>query len=146
MKRPAVVLRTEPYRVLAPNTSELPLEVWTDSKYALITRLRKAERRGEVATVSDWRPMPHRPGWYSVDVRRLRRPAPAWKLPMFAGACGLALVGMTWWALGVLVGAVIANAAMIVGGLAIGVITLAAVKAFSGGGSISVTQIVNIWR
>lgn len=55
------------------------LEVWTDTRYALLTRVRTAVRRGEVRECGGFQPVPGTAGWFTVKVWRLRPPVPAWR-------------------------------------------------------------------
>lgn len=55
------------------------LETWTDSRHALQAQLRRAAKRGEIIQVGPWIPVRGYPGWFSVDVRRLKDPPPWWR-------------------------------------------------------------------
>lgn len=80
----------ERQRVITGQVVDYRLETWTDSRYALQAQIQRATKRGQVAQVSHWVPVRGCPGWYSVQVRRLKDPPPRWR-PWAIGA-GVALV------------------------------------------------------
>jgi hypothetical protein len=137
-KRPANL----PYRVLPPKVSALPTETWVDSKYVLLGRVRTAERRGEVASVSDWSPVPNWPGHYAVKVVRLKpaRSTLRRRLPALigVGAVGGALGAVVYMMIPVL----LTGLTFLIGGAA----AFGLVVALLRGGGINVTQIVNVRR
>lgn len=71
------------------------LEVWTDTRYALLARVRTAVNRGEVRECGGFQPVPGTSGWFTVKIWRLRPPVPAWRraLPWVLGGLS-ALAGV----------------------------------------------------
>ena len=122
--------------------AELDCEVWTDTWHMLRVRIKKAERRGQIATIGEYRPVPRRPGTFSVRVRRIKHPMPrwqAWGWALTGGTFGIGGAGMVIWTF----------LPQILAALAIAVVTLgvfAAAAAKLRGGSIVVNQNVSIRR
>lgn len=111
------------------------LEVWTDTRYALLARVKAATKRGEVREVGAWKTVPGAPGWYSVQVWRLKPETPAWRraAPWVAGGL-VALAGVVaaiGWALAALFSAL--AAVPVVVWVVLGVLLLA-----GGGGATTV--------
>lgn len=126
-------------RVLPPAWDRTRLETWTDQRYALLTRVRKAAARGEIREAGRWSQVPGLSGWYSVEVYRLKDPVPAWKraAPWVLGGL-VALAGVVA-AVGYLLAALFAGLAAI----PVWAWVLAAVLLFGGGGG-TVTVITKV--
>lgn len=126
-------------RVLQPRWTQ-EVEVWTDTRYALLARVRKAQKRGEVREAGAWKAVPGAPGWFSVEVRRLKDPAPAWRrvLPWVAG--GLAVAAGVVTAVGYLLAALFAGLAAV----PVWAWLLLAVVLLGGGGGTVVTVVTKV--
>lgn len=130
-------------RIAPPETT--PMETWTDTKYRLLSRVRQAERRGEIATVGDWSEVRGWPGGYSVRVQRLRRPAPRWRRPILIALGGLTLLAGLLVAGYFIVSAITGYVLMLLGAAAVAVGRLL-LAGGGGGGTVEVLQRVIIRR
>lgn len=141
--RPAEVVEARPI----PRVQDIPLETWTGQRWELKARLEKAVRRGEIAEASAWHALPGAPGWFAVKVRRLKRPAPAWRSWAIGAAavmtvvCGLGAAAFflmpVWLGYVLMVG----GASLAAGGAALWVR-----NRFGRGGNVTINQTVNVRR
>jgi hypothetical protein len=116
------------------------LETWTDTRYQLLARLKTAVKRGEVREAGSWAPVPGAPGWFSVEVRRLKAPVPAWKRALpWVGVSLVALAGVVV-AVGYLLSMLFAGLAAI----PVWAWLLAAVVLLGGGGGTVVTVVTKV--
>lgn len=134
------------HRILPPATPALPVEVWEGSRHNLGARLRVGVEKGRIATAGRMRPIEGIPGWYEIEVTRLRPDPPAWRRALLiTGAVGTVLAGLLlagWF----LVSAVMAYALMAVGVLAVGAGAVMLTRIGTGGGNITVVQNVSVRR
>lgn len=139
-RRPAAVRPQVVDARVIPAPAYQDLETWTDQRYALLARLKKATARGEIREAGAWRAVPGLTGWYSVEVRRLKEPTPIWKrvIPWaLVGIAGLAGVGAAIvWAVSALVASL--AAVPIVVWVLLGVLLL------GGGGGTVVTVVTKV--
>ncbi len=139
-KQPAIT------RILPPPTPSLPVEIWEGSRHNLGARLRVGVEKGRIATAGPMRPVRSIPGWYEIEVTRLKADPPAWRrAALTIGAVGAVLAGLLlagWF----VVSAVMAYALMITGVLAAAVGGVMLVRMGVGGGNITVVQNVSIRR
>jgi hypothetical protein len=116
------------------------VEVWTDHRYALLARVRKASARGEIREAGAWRAVPGLTGWFSVEVRRLKDPVPGWRraLPWV----GLSLAGLA--AVLALVGYALSLLFAGLAAIPVWAWVLAAIVLLGGGGGTVVTVVTKV--
>lgn len=110
IERRTVSARVMPFPLTPPPMRRDDLEVWTDTRYQLLSRVRTAAKRGEVREVGAWKPVPGAAGWFSVQVWRLKPETPRWKriLPGVLGGLALVVAGLVGigWAIATAVAAI----------------------------------------
>ena len=75
-------------RVMRPED----VEVWAGPKYQLLAKIKLGVARGEVAETGRWAPARGTPGWFVVEVRRLKQPRPRWRIMLLRGCAVLVMV------------------------------------------------------
>lgn len=146
-KDPAEVLQVLPWTPIAEPAPRIQvLETWTDTRYKLLTRVREAERRGRAVPVGSWSRVPGWDGAYSVRMRRLRPDPPGWRRPLLISLGALTALTAFLVAGFFVVSALIGYILMALGAITVFGCLIVLARTAGGGGGISISQSVNIWR